>query len=116
MTGPGNHFLLLSGGFTGLDNSILALSFNCPVNKVSFMLVISSIRQKRKSLVGKEMEMLFFSHTTSGFPLFAQGKDKKMNNRTPICGIITMLKCVTLLHLSIFRIFWKSFSCFSNVK
>ena len=60
MTRPGNHFLLLSGDFTRLDNSILALSFNCPVNKVSLMLVIFSNREKRKSLDGEETGMLFY--------------------------------------------------------
>ena len=63
-------------------------------------------------------------NTNDGFYLShtlvpALGKDKKNEQQhaglTSIRDVIVMLNDVTMSHLSVFRIFWKSFPHFSNI-
>ena len=44
------------------------------------------------------------------------GRTSTAIGHTEIYDVRVMLNDVTISHLSIFRIFWKPFSCFSNIK
>ena len=59
---------------------------------------------------------IFLSHK----PIPALGKDKKNkqphSGRTSIRDVIVMTNDITITHLSVSRILWKSFSCFPSVK